>query len=140
MKGTTQFRRKEQEMFLDKFRVVAVTTLKPSHFEHFSKHLLDDFSFIERYADRLCVREDGYADSLLVLSAEGDDGILVNSEGSHYARYSSFLPYAKPLLKKQIKEIKNKSCGMYYNGSYLATPGRALTTTLQVLHSLPQKI
>ena len=24
------------------------------------------------------------------------------------------------------------SCGMYYNGSYLATPGRALTTTLQV--------
>ena len=100
MKGTTQFRRKEQEMFLDKFRVVAVTTLKPSHFEHFSKHLLDDFSFIERYADRLCVREDGYADSLLVLSAEGDDGILVNSEGSHYARYSSFLPYAKPLFKK----------------------------------------
>ena len=105
MKGTTQFRRKEQEMFLDKFRVVAVTTLKPSHFEHFSKHLLDDFSFIERYADRLCVREDGYADSLLVLSAEGDDGILVNSEGSHYARYSSFLPYAKPLFKKQIKDI-----------------------------------
>lgn len=24
------------------------------------------------------------------------------------------------------------SCGMYYNGSYLATPGRELTVTLQV--------
>ena len=38
MKGTTQFRRKDQEMFLDKFRVVAVTTLEPSQFEYFSKH------------------------------------------------------------------------------------------------------
>lgn len=105
MKGTTQFRRKDQEMFLDKFRVVAVTTLKQSHFDYFSKHLLDNFSFIERFADELCVREDRYADSLLVLSDEGDDGILVNSEGAYYARYSSFLPYAKPMLKKQIKEI-----------------------------------
>ena len=105
MKGTTQFRRKDQEMFLDKFRVVAVTTLKQSHFDHFSKHLLDDYSFIERYADMLCVREDGYADSLLVLNSESEDGILVNSEGAHYARYSSFLPYAKPMIKKQIKDI-----------------------------------
>ena len=105
MKGTTQFRRKDQEMFLDKFRVVAVTTLEPSQFEYFSKHLLDNFSFIEKFADELCVREDGYADSLLVLNSESEDGILVNSEGAHYARYSSFLPYAKPMLKKQIKEI-----------------------------------
>ena len=105
MKGTTQFRRKDQEIFLDKFRVVAVTTLEPSQFEYFSKHLLDDFSFIEKFADGLCVREDGYADSLLVLNSESEDGILVNSEGSYYARYSSFLPYAKPMLKKQIKEI-----------------------------------
>jgi exopolysaccharide biosynthesis protein len=27
------------------------------------------------------------------------------------------------------------SCGMYYNGSYLATPGRELTVTLQVFVS-----
>lgn len=123
MKGTTQFRRKEQEMFLDKFRVVAVTTLKQSHFDYFSKHLLDNFSFIERFADALCVREDGYADSLLVFSDEGDDGILVNSEGAHYARYSSFLPYAKPMIKKQIKDIVDEIIagrfGDFDNGSWV---------------------
>ena len=105
MKGTTEFRRKETELFLDKFRVVAVETLGHEDFDYFSKHLLDDFGFIADRAEEMYVGEDGYANSLLVLNDRDDDGILVNSEGSYYARYSSFLPYAKPMLKKQIKDI-----------------------------------
>ncbi len=105
MKGTTEFRRKEAQMFLDKFRVVAVETLGHEEYDYFSKHLLDDYAFIEDHAEEMHVDSDGYANSLLVLNDRDDDGILVNSEGSYYARYSSFLPYAKPMFKKQIKDI-----------------------------------
>jgi hypothetical protein len=38
--------------------------------------------------DMMCVDSDGITHVLLVLDEEGEDGILVNSEGSAYARYT----------------------------------------------------
>ena len=123
MKGTTEFRRKEAQLFLDKFRVVAVETLDGAEYDDFSKHLLDDYGFIAEHAEEMHVDSDGYANSLLVLNDRDEDGILVNSEGSYYARYSSFLPYAKPMLKKQIKDIVDEiiegKFGDFDNGSWI---------------------
>ena len=107
MKGTTEFRRKETQMFLDKFRVVAVETLDAAEYDYFSKHLLDDYGFIAEHAEEMHVDSDGYANSLLVLNDRDDDGILVNSEGSYYARYSSFLPYAKPMIQDPLSKSPN---------------------------------
>ena len=123
MKGTTEFRRKETQLFLDKFRVVAVDTLEASEYDYFSKHLLEDYAFLADYAEEMHVDSDGYANSLLVLNDRDDDGILVNSEGSYYARYSSFLPYAKPMIKKHIKDIIDEiiegKFGDFDNGSWI---------------------
>ena len=123
MKGTTEFRRKETQLFLDKFRVVAVETLEAAEYDYFSKHLLDDYAFLADYAEEMHVDSDGYANSLLVLNDRDDDGILVNSEGSYYARYSSFLSYAKPMIKKHIKDIVDEiiegKFGDFDNGSWI---------------------
>ena len=123
MKGTTEFRRKETQLFLDKFRVVAVDTLEASEYDYFSKHLLEDYAFLADYAEEMHVDSDGYANSLLVLNDRDDNGILVNSEGSYYARYSSFLPYAKPMIKKHIKDIVDEiiegKFGDFDNGSWI---------------------
>ena len=123
MKGTTEFRRKEAQLFLDKFRVVAVETLIAREYDYFSKHLLEDYAFLADYAEEMHVDSDGYANSLLVLNDRDDDGILVNSEGSYYARYSSFLPYAKPMMKKHIKDIVDEilegKFGDFDNGAWI---------------------
>ena len=123
MKGTTEFRRKEAQLFLDKFRVVAVETLEAREYDYFSKHLLEDYAFLADYAEEMHVDSDGYANSLLVLNDRDDDGILVNSEGSYYARYSSFLPYAKPMMKNHIKDIVDEilegKFGDFDNGAWI---------------------
>ena len=43
--------------------------------------------------------------ALLVLNAKSGEGILVNSEGSAYARYSSYLPFAGHMLDYYVNMI-----------------------------------
>ena len=84
---------------------MALETLDSTQWEYFSKHLLDDYDFIERYEGSLHVERDGITHALLVLNAKTGEGILVNSEGSAYARYSAYLPFAKPHLDYEIARI-----------------------------------
>ena len=44
---------------------------------------------------------DGVNHCLLVLCEERDDGIIVESEGSSYARYSAYLPCARKLVQQE---------------------------------------
>ena len=66
-------------------------------FEYFSKHLLNNYDFILENRD--CM---GYEDDvrccMLVLSENSNDGILVDAQGSAYARYVSFLPEARKIF------------------------------------------
>lgn len=43
--------------------------------------------------------------ALLVLNAKTGEGILVNSEGSAYARYSAYLPFAGHMLDYYVNLI-----------------------------------
>lgn len=53
---------------------------------------------VAKYSGKLRVERDGVTSALLVLNNTTGEGILVNSEGSAYARYSAYLPFAKPYL------------------------------------------
>ena len=68
--------------------------------------MLDDYDFISKYEGSLHVEQDGVTNALLVLNAKTGEGILVNSEGSAYARYSAYLPFAKPYLEYEIARIE----------------------------------
>lgn len=56
--------------------------------------------FIRENIDRMYQDEDGVNHCLLVLGEGCADGILVESEGSTYARYSAFVPNARRLLRQ----------------------------------------
>ena len=53
----------------------------------------------------MCVGSDGFTNALLVLNKQTEEGILVNSEGSSYARYSAYLPFAGHLLDYYVNMI-----------------------------------
>ena len=93
-----RFERKENAIDVQEFRIVALETIDSTQWEYFSKHLLDDYDFISKYEGNLHVEQDGATNALLVLNAKTGEGIIVNSEGSAYARYSAYLPFAGHML------------------------------------------
>lgn len=60
---------------------------------------------VAKYSGKLRVERDGVTSALLVLNNTTGEGILVNSEGSTFARYSAYLPFAKPYLDYEIARI-----------------------------------
>lgn len=60
---------------------------------------------VAKYSGKLRVERDEVTSALLVLNNTTGEGILVNSEGSAYARYSAYLPFAKPYLDYEIARI-----------------------------------
>ena len=116
-----RFERKENAIDVQPFRVVALETINEIQWQRFSQNLLDDYDIIAGHAKDLHVGSDGVTNALLVLNEETGEGILVNSEGFSYARYSAYLPFAKLYLDSEIarvadycvtKGLENASDGM----------------------------
>ena len=102
-----RFERKASKPDVQDFRICAVEFLENNEWQHFTNNLLDDYDFIDKHSQRLCVGSDEVVNALLVLNKDGEDGILVNSEGSAYARYSAYLPLAGHLLDYYVNMILN---------------------------------
>lgn len=62
--------------------------------------LLDNYDFLRKNAGLMRV-ENGVTHCLLVVGETFEEGILVNSEGSDYARYAAYFPNAKSFLLTQ---------------------------------------
>lgn len=105
MKGKIKFDRKDPVMEVDDFEVIAVEILPHSVFTGFQRNMLNDYDFIVPFADDMHVDSNDIAHAMLVLDEEGEDGILINSEGSYYGRYTSYLPKAKKLIRDEIQEV-----------------------------------
>lgn len=65
--------------------------------------MLSNYKFIDQNKERMYVDENNVYHCLLVLGENQDDGILIESEGSSYARYSSFIPNARQLVNQEMK-------------------------------------
>lgn len=105
MKGKIKFDRKDPVMEVDEFEVIAVEVLPHSVFTGFQKNMLNDYDFIVPFADDMYVDSNDIAHAMLVLDEDGEDGILINSEGSYYGRYTSYLPKAKLLLRNVLQQV-----------------------------------
>lgn len=101
MKINVPFRRKDTEIETSPCVVEKTVELSADWFDHFSQNLLNDYDFILENTDCMYQDQNGVSHCLLVLGKGLDDGILVESEGSSYARYSAFVPNARQILKQE---------------------------------------
>lgn len=100
MKINVPLRRKDTEIEASPCVVEKTVELSADWFDHFSQNLLNDYDFILENSDCMYQEQNGVNHCLLVLGADRDDGILVESEGSAYARYSAFVPNARQILQQ----------------------------------------
>ena len=100
MQARAIFRRKEVCFEPSECEIEKVIHLSDSDFARFQQTLLDNYDFLHENADLMRV-ENGVTHCLLVVGETLEDGILVNSEGSDYARYAAYFPNAKSFLLTQ---------------------------------------
>ncbi|HHV75740.1 MAG TPA: hypothetical protein GXX41_14130, partial [Thermoanaerobacterium sp.] len=75
-------------------------------------NMLDDYNFIRNNIDLMYCDREGVYHCLLMVGEDRPDGILVESEGSSYARYSAFLPNAVDFLTTHAGQEKESAPGM----------------------------
>ena len=100
MQARAIFHRKEACFEPSECEIEKVIHLSDSDFARFQQTLLDNYDFLREHADLMRV-ENGVTHCLLVVGESFEDGILVNSEGSDYARYAAYFPNAKSYLLTQ---------------------------------------
>ena len=76
----------------DEFVIQKEVLIEPELFETFIKNPLDDYDFIKENIELMYCDNEGAFHCILVTSEQHDFGILVESEGYHYARYTAYLP------------------------------------------------
>lgn len=115
--------RKEPEIRADKCKIEAVVELDSNQFYDFRNHLFDNQEFIKEHRDSMYQDRDGVNHCLLVLGVGESDGVLIESEGSLYARYSALLPNARIFIQQQIEaiaeEIIREGCAQTKDGSWV---------------------
>lgn len=105
------FFRKEPEIEANEFRVEKVIVLPANEYESFTKHLMHDYDFIRDNVDLMC-EKDGVWHCLLVTGEGMEEGVLVESEGSSYARYAAFVPSVKEIMEQYQEVQDTQTAGM----------------------------
>ena len=108
MQAKAIFRRKETCFEPSECEIEKVIRLSDSEFAQFQQTLLADYDFLADNAELMRV-DDGVTHCLLVVGETFEDGILVNSEGSSYARYAAYFPNAKSflLMQEQAQQVQD---------------------------------
>lgn len=79
------------------YKVSEVIVLSDAEFRDVMKNSLEDRGYLSgRQGDDTCV---------LLLSKNGDDGILVDTQGCNYPRYAAFIPKAKIIANEFIQRF-----------------------------------
>ncbi len=104
---STVLERKANKLDLTPCVISAVVCLSEGEYNSFKNNLLQDREFLSEYKD-ICGSNENYCHCLLVLNASGDDGILCDTEGYNYARYSAPFPDAKGYLNYHMQGIAER--------------------------------
>ena len=91
------FRCKQVALEVEACVVEKVVELSTAEFDQFCRSMLEKYPFI-REARASLHYDDGMRHGFLVLGVGRNDGILVDTQGADYARYSAFVPNARSLL------------------------------------------
>lgn len=111
-----------RQLRVDECKVEDVVELPPAVFDDFTHSMLEDYDFIAERKDCMYNDSSYLSHCILVLCEGREDGVLVESEGSSYARYSGFLPNARTFMNGQIQKMADRIVhdGMPEQGSVLS--------------------
>ena len=96
------FSQKATEFPLMRCKVEKVVELSSDDFLDFLNSPLANRNFIEENIDLMCQDDDGIFHCLLVLGKNLPDGVLIESSGYSYARFSSYIPQARILVDQEL--------------------------------------
>ena len=89
--------RKPETLEPRSYKVSEVIVVSDAEFRDVMKNSLEDREYLSgRHGEYTCV---------LLLSETGDDGILVDTQGYDYPRYSAFIPKAKIIANEFIQRV-----------------------------------
>jgi hypothetical protein len=108
LKTKAIFKCKETEIEPQDCIINKIIRLSSNDFIRFQRTLCHEHDFIE--ANNIGGSDEhGNKRCLLVLDQDGNDGILVNTEGHNYARYTAYMPGAKYFVEacQDIQTMKS---------------------------------
>ncbi len=106
LKLNTSLIRKESEFLTKSCVVEKAIAVSHGEFEYLKNHPLRDNDLIAEDAEMMYCDSDDVYHCLLIYDEEKGDGLLIESEGTAYARYAQYIPRAKELVEKhQNSEI-----------------------------------
>ncbi len=92
--------RKESEFRTKKCIVEKAAAVSHAEFDELKRHPLRDNALIAENVDLMYCDKDGNYHCLLVYDGHDGDGLLIESEGSAYARYAQYISGAKELVER----------------------------------------
>ena len=78
----------------EEFIIEKAVRLSKEEFEDLLKEPLKDRNYVKENKDLMYEDKDGYMHCIYVVADDYDYGILIESEGSDYPRYTAYLPKA----------------------------------------------
>ncbi len=102
------FERKINEFKLNDCVIEGIELMDEKEFKEFSKTMLEDKDFIKDREDEMYIDTRGVVHGLLALDMDSGDGILIDSQGFNYARYTAYLPNIKSYIDNQISMVVDK--------------------------------
>lgn len=102
------FERKINEFPANDCVIDNIVELPEGEYKHFRSNMLRDVDFIEENKNRMYRDENGIQHCLLVLGENSTEGVLVQSEGYDYSRYSSLISGARDFVTARLKTIADQ--------------------------------
>jgi len=102
------FQRKADEFPAWDCVIEKIVELPEAEYRFFKTHPLRDASFIAENTDLMHRDPNGVCHCLLVLGKDCSDGVLIESEGYHYARYASFMPGAREFVTARLDQLADQ--------------------------------
>lgn len=102
------FTRKAEDFPVWDCVIEKIVELPEAEYKYFKTAPLRDMPFIAENTDLMYRDENGVFHCLLVLGEESSDGILIESEGYNYARYSSFMPGAREFVNVRLNQLADQ--------------------------------
>lgn len=81
----------------EEYIIERAVTISSAEFDYICKHLLEDNLYIEDDLDAMFY-DGNKLHCLLLINDVTGNGLLINSEGSEYARYHSYIPNARQIV------------------------------------------
>jgi len=99
--------RKEFSFETERCKIEKIVKLTEEEYVEFANNMIKDYEFITQNKDKMFRDKQKIAHCILVVGEESKDGILIESEGADYARYSAFVPNINEYIRLKLEKISD---------------------------------